>query len=612
MSAPVLSPTVTAKPPAPAVRPTGLQRWLQQHCQGGPEISGGVVVTRDDGAEPALAGEWPAAGPLTPALLNAARAAAQRGRPVVIVPTVRLVDSRHNRVLALPIRAAKGASGPAAAAVALAVHAESPADVERLLRELGQACSDLNTIPAANPASAAAASRLDGARLLELQSRLLEHPTLEAAALAFTTELAALLRAERVSLGLQRRSGMEVVAVSNSAEFRPQQTLMQLLAQVMQESADQAERVTYPAPVDEAPRIILAHNRLHQHEGLQLVSLPLVQRGEVVGALVLEWRPQLATGPSDVAWCELLAAAVGPLIGLRRDAERPWRSRLADPWRHAWARLTRPADPLPKVALGTGLLLLLGLTLLPLPYRVSAPARLEGAVQRVVAAPFDGFLNRSLVRPGDVVKAGDVVAELADQDLKLEARKWQSALEQHENAVAAALSRDDRAQFVVSRGKADEARAQLELVRQQLERTRLIAPIDGVVIRGDLGQSLGAPVQRGDALLTLAPAGRHRLVIDVDERDIAAVQPGQTGRLALSSLPTDSLPLVVERITPVASVHDGRNAFEVLARLPEGDATLRPGLQGVAKIEVGEHPLAWIATHRLLDGLRLAGWSWLP
>ncbi|HNG82167.1 MAG TPA: HlyD family efflux transporter periplasmic adaptor subunit, partial [Burkholderiaceae bacterium] len=289
-----------------------------------------------------------------------------------------------------------------------------------------------------------------------------------------------------------------------------------------------------------------------------------------------------------------------------------WRDRLWLRGRQVGERLRRPGDPLPKLAAGVALLLLAGATLIPLPHRVGAPAHVEGAVQRVVAAPFDGFLLRSAVRPGDRVKAGDVVAELADQDLKLEARKWEGALAQHENGVAAALARDDRAQFVVSRGKADEARAQLELVRQQLARTRLVAPIDGVVIQGDLSQSLGAPVQRGDALLTLAPPGQHRLVIEVDERDIAAVKPGQTGWLALASLPTDALPLRVERVTPVALPRDGRNSFEVEAVLTEGAAALRPGLQGVAKIVVGERALAWLATHRLVDGLRLAGWTWLP
>jgi multidrug resistance efflux pump len=54
------------------------------------------------------------------------------------------------------------------------------------------------------------------------------------------------------------------------------------------------------------------------------------------------------------------------------------------------------------------------------------------------------------------------------------------------------MARADRAQLVISQAKADEARAQLALVDEQLGRIRIEAPFDGVVIRGDLSQSLGA------------------------------------------------------------------------------------------------------------------------
>jgi multidrug resistance efflux pump len=310
--------------------------------------------------------------------------------------------------------------------------------------------------------------------------------------------------------------------------------------------------------------------------------------------------------------CESVARTIGPLVWLRQRAERPWRMRLAQSLRASWQRIARRDDPLPKVVLAVGLAALLAAALIPVTYRVGAPARIEGAVQRVVAAPFDGFLQRSHVRPGDAVRAGDLLVELADQDLALEQRKWESTLTQQENAYAAALARADRAQFVISHGKADEARAQLDLVRQQLSRTRLMAPIDGVVIKGDLSQALGSPVQRGDALLTLAPREQYRLIVEVDERDIGDVKPGQSGHLALASLPSDPLALVVERVTPVSNVRDGRNVFDVEARLTGAALDLRPGLQGVAKIDAGEQSIVWIWTHRITDWLRLAWWSWGP
>jgi multidrug resistance efflux pump len=249
------------------------------------------------------------------------------------------------------------------------------------------------------------------------------------------------------------------------------------------------------------------------------------------------------------------------------------------------------------------------LLLVPVQYRVGAHARIEGSIQRALVAPADGFLRQVHARPGDRVKTGQVLAELAEDDLKLEHRKWQSELTQHENAASAALARSARAEYVINQAKADEARAQLDLTERQLARTRVVAPFDGVVIKGDLTQSLGAPVRRGDVLLTVAPAGEFRLLVEVDERDIPGIQSGDRGSVALGALDR-ALPFRVARVTPVATTRDGRNFFEVEGELDESPSMLRPGLQGVAKIEAGSRPLAWIWTHRVLDWARLAFWSW--
>ena len=223
----------------------------------------------------------------------------------------------------------------------------------------------------------------------------------------------------------------------------------------------------------------------------------------------------------------------------------------------------------------------------------------------------DGFVRKAHVRPGDTVRAGDLLVELLDQDLLLEQRRWESELAQHENAYTAAMVRADRAQFAVRQAKATEAQAQLDLVRSQLERSRVLAPLDGIVIKGDLTQAPGAPVKRGDVLLPLAPSGEFRLIIEVDERDIRDVQAGAKGSLALSALPGETLPFAVDRVTPVAVGKEGSNAFEVEARLESSPQLLRPGMQGVAKIEAGSQSAGWVLSHRIIDWLRLAVWSWV-
>jgi multidrug resistance efflux pump len=254
---------------------------------------------------------------------------------------------------------------------------------------------------------------------------------------------------------------------------------------------------------------------------------------------------------------------------------------------------------------------MLALAGLPLDHEVSGRARVEGAEQRVMVAPADGFIKVAHARPGDRVKAGAALVDLYDADLLLERERWSSQLSQHENAYAGAMAKADRAMASTSMARSTEAEAQLALVDEQLARGRVAAPFDALVVHGDLSQAIGTPVRQGDVLLTLATMGRYRVIVEVNETDIARVVPGQPGALALSSLPWDTYPLVVERITPLAKAADGRNIFEVEARIDAAPAEMRPGLLGRAEIVVGRQPLLWTWIGHVLQGARMAWWTWL-
>ncbi len=344
--------------------------------------------------------------------------------------------------------------------------------------------------------------------------------------------------------------------------------------------------------------------------GMSVATIPLVHQGRAFGAVTLLRTGVLSFDQNEIAQCEKISLTIGPLLQLKRDADRPWWHRLLGTLLEAARTLTGPGNLGVKAGAGAGLVALAILALVPMSYRVGAPARVEGAIQRVLVAPADGFLRELHVRPGDHVTQGQVLAELGQDDLRLEQRKWGSELAQHENTAAAALARSDRAQYVISQARAEEARAQLDLASQQLERARIVAPFAGVVIAGDLTQSLGAPVQRGETLLTIAPDQQFRLLIEVDERDITDVGMAANGSLVLGALIGRSLPFEVVRMTPMASNRDGRNFFEVEGRFSGTPTDLRPGLQGVAKIDAGQRSLAWSWTHRFFDWLRLTLWSW--
>jgi len=133
-----------------------------------------------------------------------------------------------------------------------------------------------------------------------------------------------------------------------------------------------------------------------------------------------------------------------------------------------------------------------------------------------------------------------------------------------------------------------------------------------VIVKGDLSQSLGAPVERGNVLFELAPLDTYRVILKVDERDIVNVKVGQPGQLVLSSMPHDKLPMAIEKITPVSVVEEGRNLFRVEAVVKGGTEKLRPGMDGVGKIEVDERKLIWIWTYKIVHWVRMWFWTWWP
>ena len=436
--------------------------------------------------------------------------------------------------------------------------------------------------------------------VLRCQAALLARARLAESATALAVELAELLHCRRASIGLLEGERLRIAGSTQAGTLDARHEAATALTAAMHEALDQSQSVAWP-PLVAHPPISLAQRELAGAG--QACSVPIVVAGKAIGALTLE-REGIPFSLAELALCEDVASFAGPVLALQQAAEAPWHGRIA-----GWLRGRLSTPSRSRTAWAVGVLAVLASLALPLPWRVSAPARLEGSVQRAVVAATDGFLQQSNVRPGDQVKAGQVLAQLSSQDLELERKRRESELRQHENAYRAAQARNDRTQMVINQSRAAEVQALLSLVETQIERSQLAAPFDGVVIKGDLSQNLGAPVQKGEVLMVLSPSESFRLIVEVDESDIAAVQPGQHGQLALAARPEQPLRFTVRRIVPVATSADGRNYFEVEAAPDEAQANLRPGLSGVAKIEVGERSLGWLLFHRAAAWLRLAVWT---
>jgi Barrel-sandwich domain of CusB or HlyD membrane-fusion len=581
-----------------------MQEWLENHCHERANVVGGMVTltnSRDD--IPVVAAQWPKEVSEDGALLAAATASF-RGRKSHFPVEAGRSDGPQptGNVVALPLRVGNRAVG----AIALQLNANDEQTAQTALADLQRAAANLTSAVGSQRSSS---PPIDAAAALQLQATILSHEYFAEAATAFASELASMLHFDRVVIGFTDGRHATIAAVSGTADFKNSAGLLDAIGAAMDEALEQEATVSFPAAPNQKPRITLAHAEFVRRHGGILFTVPMVSRQKIFGAVSFIRAAGAPPSQAQIAQCEQIVFISGPILELKHTIALPWRKRLWRGTHYALQQIFAPGNAAKKIGAGAALLLVAALLFLPMEYRVSAPARLEGSVQRALVAPADGFLRQVNVRPGDSVKAGQVLAELAEEDLQLERRKWESELAQYENSASAALAHADRTQFVVNQSRADEAQAQLDLVNKQLIRSRVLAPFDGIVIKGDLSQSLGAPVQRGEILLTIAPAGEFRLLVEVDERDIGEVQAGQTGSLALGAFER-SLPFRVSRVTPMATARDGRNFFEVEGTFTDSPASLRPGLQGVAKIGAGKRVLGWIWTHRLAEWARMTLWSW--
>lgn len=449
--------------------------------------------------------------------------------------------------------------------------------------------------------------------VFDLVAAAVGHGSFYAAATAFVTAVATRLECDRVSLGFVRRGRVRLRAMSHTAHFAKQTELIRAIGAAMDEVFDQQAVVVYPAPSDRPPVVTRAHTELAVRSGAGAIcSVPLSDGGRVAGVLTLERSGDRPFDGAAVELCEALGALAGPILEVQRRDDRSLVAKAAEAARTELGRLIGPRHLGRKLALVAVLAIVVFFSFAQGDYRVTAKTVVEAEVLRAVVAPFDGFIARVEVRPGDAVREGQVLATLDDRDLQLERQKRLGEREQLTKQLHKALADRNAALVRIIQAQIDQAAAYLQLLDDQLSRVSLRAPFDGIVVTGDLSQRLGAPVGRGHVLFEIAPPEAYRVVLQVDERDIDDVKLGQQGHLVLPAMPGEPLPFVIEKITPVSTTTEGRNFFRVEAHLEGPAERLQPGMAGVAKIGVDRRLLIWVWAHDVIDWLRLTLWAWLP
>ncbi len=434
-------------------------------------------------------------------------------------------------------------------------------------------------------------------------------PSTKLVALETVNRLADRFHCDRVSLGMVEGMSIQLTALSQVARFDPRTQLVRRLEASMEESADQTTSIVKPNDPNRVRVVTRSHEELLNQDGFGASCTVLLPgKSGHVGAVVLERSADAPFDEATVTECEALAKLIGHILEMRQRDELHFFLKGVGAFRDFTAALMGPAYLKLKIFGLCALLLLAISSLFSGVYRVTAPASIQGEVRHMLVAPKAGYIEQAEARAGDLVKKGQLIARLDGRDLGLELRKWQGEKNKLQKVYQEALALRDRTKLSVTLAQIEQIDAELELVKGQLRRSTLESPIDGVIVSGDFSQALGAPVDMGQILFEVAPLDSYLVVLEVDEFDVAGIKAGQSGKLIIAALPTETIGVTVSKVVPVAVADDGRNYFRVEATLDDPTLLLRPGMEGVAKIEMGQRKLLWIWTHNLIDRLRL--WIW--
>jgi HlyD family secretion protein len=182
----------------------------------------------------------------------------------------------------------------------------------------------------------------------------------------------------------------------------------------------------------------------------------------------------------------------------------------------------------------------------------------------------------------------------AEQDLKQAKDLYQKKLISQTEMLAAQTTYDSaKAMYESGLHSIEGAKASSSQARDQLSKTTIYSPLDGVVtvLNSKLGERVVATNQfAGTEVMRVADLNHMQAVVDVNENDVVHVKIGDSATIAIDAYGERKFKGTVEQIantgkTTGTGTQEEVTNFEVKIRLEDHDMRLRPGLSCTAEIQ---------------------------
>ena len=243
---------------------------------------------------------------------------------------------------------------------------------------------------------------------------------------------------------------------------------------------------------------------------------------------------------------------------------------------------------------------------------VSRKDKLEGDKREVIAAISQhqtaiDILIKQTAMSEELLTEG-IITEFAHLNLlkELNAAKGtlEAAIEEKDN-ITKDFIEDARNQRQIAQREISELNETIKALKDNLDRTIITAPVDGVV-KNLFFVTIGGVIRPGEAILDIVPT-RDNLIVEarLQESDIGFVKPGQSAIIKLSSADAVNFGQIngkVERISPDTEQDENDNRivfYNIFVELDqnffeskEKVYNLVPGVKVTASIQIGERTLA--------------------
>jgi len=140
----------------------------------------------------------------------------------------------------------------------------------------------------------------------------------------------------------------------------------------------------------------------------------------------------------------------------------------------------------------------------------------------------------------------------------------------------------------VASANVDQARAQVDSAKTDLENSVIRSPIDGVVIRRntDIGQTVAASFQTPDLYLLAKDLREMLILTSVSEADVGLIRAGQVVRFTVDAYPEREFEGAVQQFRLNSANNQGVVTYTIVVDVKNPDELLKPGMTAQTKIVV--------------------------